>query len=82
MTKQNFFYIAGKNTLVRIFANSANDMQREETMMQTKTFLLTLGIGMVAGGAAALMLPQQSKVRRNAQKAVNKLECAMADMME
>ena len=49
--------------------------------MQTKTFLLTLGAGMLAGGAAVLMLPPQSKARQTAQKAVNKAEDKMTQMM-
>ncbi len=49
--------------------------------MQAKTFLLTLGLGMAAGGAVALMLPQQSKVRKTAQKAVDSLEQSVTDMM-
>lgn len=49
--------------------------------MQVKSFFLTLGLGMAAGGAVALMLPQQSAVRRTAQKAVNKAEQKMTDMM-
>ncbi len=47
--------------------------------MQVRSFLLTLGAGMLAGGAVALMLPQQSPVRREAQKAVDSLEQAVAD---
>lgn len=50
--------------------------------MQVKTFFLTLGVGMAAGSMAALMLPQQSKVRKQAQKAADKLEQSMSDMME
>ena len=49
--------------------------------MQAKTFLLTLGLGMAAGGAVALMLPQQSKARKTAQKAVDSLEQSVTDMM-
>lgn len=49
--------------------------------MQAKTFLLTLSLGMAAGGAVALMLPQQSKVRKTAQKAVDSLEQSVTDMM-
>lgn len=49
--------------------------------MQVKGFLLTLGLGMVAGGAAALMLPQQSKVRKTAQKAVDSMEQGISNMM-
>ncbi len=49
--------------------------------MQVKGFLLTLGLGMAAGGAVALMLPQQSKVRKTAQKAVDSVEQTISDMM-
>ncbi len=49
--------------------------------MQVKGFLLTLGLGMAAGGAVALMLPQQSKVRKTAQKAVDTMEQSISDMM-
>ena len=45
--------------------------------MQVKSFLVTLGLGMAAGGAAMLMLPQNSKARRTAQKAVDKMEQKM-----
>lgn len=50
--------------------------------MQVKTFLLTLGIGFAAGGAVALMLPQQSKVRKTAQKAVDSMEAGIANAMQ
>ena len=50
-------------------------------MMKATTFLLTLGIGMVAGSAAVLMLPEQCSVRKTAQKAVNVAEEKMMDMM-
>lgn len=50
--------------------------------MQVKTFLLTLGAGIVAGGAIALMLPPQSPVRRTAQKAVDSMEQSVSDMMQ
>lgn len=49
--------------------------------MQVKGFLLTLGLGMAAGGAAMLMLPQQSKVRTSAQKAVDSVEQSISDLM-
>ena len=49
--------------------------------MQVKGFLLTLGLGMAAGGAVALMLPQQSKVRKTAQRAVESVEQSISDMM-
>lgn len=50
-------------------------------MMKAGTFLLTLGVGMVAGGAAVLMLPEQCAARKTAQKAVNAAEDKMMDMM-
>lgn len=50
--------------------------------MQTKSFLLTLTLGMAAGGAVALMLPEQSKVKRAAQKAVNTMEQSVSNMMK
>ena len=50
--------------------------------MQAKTFLLTLGVGMAAGGAAMLMLPQGSKARKTAQKAVDSVEQSMSKMMK
>ena len=50
--------------------------------MQAKNFLLTLGLGMVAGGAVALMLPQQSQARKTAQKAVDTLEESVSKMMQ
>ena len=53
----------------------------EVNSMKTTTFLLTLGAGMVAGGAAVLMLPEQCAARRTAQKAVNAAEEKMMDMM-
>ena len=49
--------------------------------MQVKGFLLTLGLGMAAGGAVALILPQQSKVRKTAQRAVDSVEQSISDMM-
>ena len=49
--------------------------------MQVKGFLLTLGLGMAAGSAVALMLPQQSKVRKTAQRAVDSVEQSISDMM-
>ena len=50
--------------------------------MQAKTFLLTLGLGMAAGGAVALMLPEQSQARKTAQKAVNSMEQSVSKMMK
>ncbi len=50
--------------------------------MKVKTFLLTLGVGVVAGGAIALMLPPQSPVRNTVQKAVDSMEHSMSSMMQ
>lgn len=50
--------------------------------MQAKSFLATLGLGMLAGGAVALMLPQQSAVRKTAQKAVDELESTVSGWMK
>lgn len=50
--------------------------------MKVKTFLLTLGIGVVAGGAIALMLPPQSPVRSTVQKAVDSVEQSVSNMMQ
>lgn len=50
--------------------------------MQAKSFLLTLGLGMAAGGAVALMLPQQSQARKTAQKAVDAMEQSVSKMMK
>lgn len=50
--------------------------------MQAKSFLLTLGLGMAAGGAAVLMLPQNSSARKTAQKAVDSVEQSVSKMMK
>ncbi len=50
--------------------------------MQVKSFLFTLGLGMAAGGAAMLMLPQNSKARKGAQKAVDTMEQGIEKMMK
>lgn len=39
--------------------------------MEVKTFAATLGLGLVAGAAAAMLLPKDSKVYRTADNAVN-----------
>mgnify|MGYP007125809976 CR=1 FL=1 len=48
--------------------------------MQVKSFLFTLALGMAAGGAVALMLPQQSAVRQTAQKAADGIQQYVSDM--
>ena len=47
--------------------------------MKVGSFMLTLGVGMLAGGVAVLMLPQQSQARKTAQRAVDSLEQTVAD---
>ena len=42
--------------------------------METKTFAVTLGLGVAAGAAAALMLPRQSKLYKTANNAAQKLK--------
>lgn len=51
--------------------------------MQVRSFLLTLGLGgMAAGGTVALMLPRQSGVRREAQKAADAVEQTITDAVQ
>ncbi len=49
--------------------------------MKATTFLLTLGVGMAAGGAVALMLPEQCSAKKAARKAVDKAEDKMAQVL-
>ena len=42
--------------------------------MEVKAFAATLGIGIAAGAAAALMIPKQSKVYRAADNAAAKIK--------
>ena len=44
--------------------------------MQVRSFLLTLGLGMAAGGTVALMLP------REAQKAADAVEQTITDAVQ
>ena len=48
--------------------------------MQVRSFLLTLGLGMAAGGTVALMLPRQSGVRREA--AADAVEQTITDAVQ
>ncbi len=45
--------------------------------MQVKGFMLTLGLGMVAGAAAATILPRQPQVRQAVTKAADSVENAV-----
>ena len=56
--------------------------ERRRKGLKVKTFLLTLGVGMVAGGAVALLLPPQSPVRSTMQKAVDSVEQSVTNMMQ
>ena len=55
---------------------------RSETIMQVKTFLLTLGAGMLGGAAVTMLLPEQCAVRRTAQDAVDSAKQAVSDMLQ
>ena len=46
-------------------------------IMQTGSFLLTLGVGMAAGATVMLMMPSQNKIRKAAQKAADAMENAV-----
>ncbi len=61
--------------LFRIFGWARGKLMRKGgRAMQVKSFLLTLGLGMLAGGAAMLMLPRDNVVRVKAQQAVDAIE--------
>lgn len=45
--------------------------------MQVKSFLLTLGLGMVGGAAAVTMLPKKPQVRQAVTKAADSIENAV-----
>ena len=49
--------------------------------MQVKTFLLTLGAGMLGGAAVSMLLPEVCGVRRSAQDAVDSAKLAVSDML-
>lgn len=61
---------------------SASEQRKEANAVKATGFLLTLGLGMAAGGAAVLMLPQQSKVRKTAQKTVDSMEQSISEMLQ
>ena len=46
--------------------------------MEVKAFAATLGLGLVAGAAAAMMIPKQSKVYRAASDAAEALKQEVA----
>lgn len=45
--------------------------------MQVKSFLLTLGLGMAGGAAAAMILPKQPQVKQAVNKAADAVENAV-----
>lgn len=45
--------------------------------MQVKSFLLTLGLGMVGGAVAATVLPKQPQVKQAVTKAADSIETAV-----
>ena len=50
--------------------------------MKVSTFAATLGLGMLAGAAAILMLPKHSKVYRAADSAANTIKDEITDFVE
>lgn len=50
--------------------------------MDAKGFFLTLGLGMVAGGTVALMLPRKCAARKAAQKAADSLEQSVSKIIK
>lgn len=50
--------------------------------MQMRSFLLTAGLSAVAGAAAILMLPANSRVRQCADRMVDRAEDAMVKTAE
>ena len=42
--------------------------------MEVKSFVATIGLGMVAGATVAMMLPKQSQMRAMADKAAQSVE--------
>ena len=50
--------------------------------MQVKSFVVTIGLGMVAGAAAVLMMPKNCKVYRKADEAAQTLKMEAGRMMD
>ncbi len=50
--------------------------------MKVGAFMVTLGLGMIAGATAAMMLPYQSSVRKAAQKAADTVEQTVSKMTD
>ena len=49
--------------------------------MEMKSFAATLGLGIVAGAAAAFLIPKQSKVYKTASDAAERLKDEVAQTM-
>lgn len=49
--------------------------------MEIKAFLATMGLGVVAGAAAALMIPKQSDVYQTADKAAKAMKQEVRKVM-
>lgn len=76
MAKAEVFFCAGAGML------TVQKSVKGGRTMQVRSFLLTLGLGMAAGGTVALMLPRQSGVRREAQKAADAVEQTITDAVQ
>ena len=50
--------------------------------MEVKAFAATLGLGIAAGAAAALMIPKQSKVYKAADNAATRLKEEVTETMQ
>jgi gas vesicle protein len=50
--------------------------------MKTGTFLTGLGLGMMAGGAAAMLLPERCRMRKKAKRVAHELEHSISHMMD
>lgn len=50
--------------------------------MEVKAFAATLGIGLVAGAAAAMMIPKDSKVYQSANNAVRVVKEEVSDVVK
>ncbi len=50
--------------------------------MKMKSFLATMGLGMVAGAAAMLMIPKHSEVYRMADDAANTIKQEAGKMLD
>ncbi|MBQ1263989.1 MAG: hypothetical protein IIY04_01050 [Oscillospiraceae bacterium] len=50
--------------------------------MQTKTFFVTLGVGLAAGALGAMMLPKDSEVYKTAKNAADGIKTEAEKLMD